>query len=170
MAVFAAIIDRSPERRRRFLEGARRELGAAFSTPASSFERADLAVVSWTASWEPFRCTESAESATFVWGHAMERGSRAAAQADVAHVWRTLPERMPPALEGIHAALCYRADGTAIVGADLFGVMPVYYVCGRDYVIVASSPELFRSHPDFVTELDPSGLAGILLTNGLVGG
>ena len=100
----------------------------------------------------------------------MERGAKAAAQADVVHVWRTLPERMPPALEGIHAALCHRADGSSIVGADLFGAMPIYYVCGEDYVVVGSSPDVFRWHPDFVAELDPAGLAGILLTNGLVGG
>jgi asparagine synthase (glutamine-hydrolysing) len=170
MAVFAAVIDRSPERRRRFLDRARRDLDTFFPAPAASFERGDLVVVSWTASFEPFRCAESAESAAFVWGHAREQAQRAPAHADIAHVWRTLPERVPPPLEGMHAALCHRADGTSIVGADLFGVMPIYYASGRDYVIVASSPEPFRSHPDFVAELDPAGLAGILLSNGLVGG
>jgi asparagine synthase (glutamine-hydrolysing) len=170
MAIFVATIDPSRDRRRRFLERAQKELGTFYSAPASSFERGNLAVVSCTQTWEPFRCTESPEATAFVWGHAMEQACNTATQADVAHVWRGLPDRMPLPLEGIHAALCYHAEGTAVVGADLLGIAPVYYASGADYVIVASSPELFRSHPDFVAELDPAGLAGILLSNGLVGG
>jgi asparagine synthase (glutamine-hydrolysing) len=170
MALFVATLDRSPDRRRRFLEAAQKELGAVCSVPAVSFERADLAVVSCTESWEPFRCAESAEAEAFVWGYAMEQGRNAAAPADVAHVWRLLPARVPPPLEGIHIAFCHRTDGTCVVGADLLGFAPVYYACGKDYVIVSSSPELFRSHPEFVAELDPAGLTGILMTNGLVGG
>ena len=173
MAIFVATVDPYPDRRKRFLERAEKELGTFYSAPVSSFERGDLAVVSCTQAWEPFRCTESGspEAIAFVWGHAMEQGCNTASQANIAHIWRGLPERMPPPLEGIHAALCYRADGTAIAGADLLGIASLYYASGADYVILASSPELFRSHPDFVAELElPAGLAGILLSNGLIGG
>lgn len=170
MAIFAAAIDPSPERRADFTERAQRELTAFYGSPAKVFERGDLCVVSWTAAWEPFRHAESAEATSFVWGYAMESGQSAPSQADLTQLWRSLPDRMPPPLEGIHAALSYRADGTWIAGSDLFGLMPVYYTSGKDYVVVSSSPELFRSHPAFVAELDPAGLAGILMTNGLVGG
>jgi asparagine synthase (glutamine-hydrolysing) len=92
------------------------------------------------------------------------------AAPDLSTLWSTLPEHVPPALEGIHSALLIRQDGSWTIGADILGTMPVYYACGTDYVLVGSTPELFRAHPEFRPELDPKGLAGVLLTNGLVSG
>jgi asparagine synthase (glutamine-hydrolysing) len=170
MAHFVGTIDPSADRRSRFAERAQRELSASNGSPAKVFERADLTLVSWSQSWEPFRHVESAEAVSFLWGHSMERGQNARSHPDIGRLWRSVPERVPLPLEGMHIAFSYRADGTWIAGADLFGVMPVYYSCGKDYAIVGSTPELFRAHPDFVATLDPAGLAGILMTNGLVNG
>ena len=64
-----------------------------------------------------------------------ERPSGSAA-LDLAALWRTVPDRVPRALEGIHAALLIEPNGSWSVAADILGTMPVYYVCGPDYVLV----------------------------------
>jgi phenylacetate-coenzyme A ligase PaaK-like adenylate-forming protein len=77
---------------------------------------------------------------------------------------------MPEAFDGYHAAVVYHPRSSITVGADLLGIFPVYYHAVGEVLLVGSSPELFRYHPLFRAELDLGGLAGLLLTNGLVGG
>jgi asparagine synthase (glutamine-hydrolysing) len=167
---FVVAIDASRERRARLAEAAKRELASDVG-PVGLFERDNVVVVSSSQPWESFRRGESAGATWFLWGRALQREHAAAgASPDLSTLWSTLPERVPAALEGIHAALLIRPDGTWTIGADILGTMPVYYACGTDYVLVGSTPELFRTHPDFRAELDPRGLAGVLLTNGLVSG
>jgi hypothetical protein len=163
MAQFVATVDFSAERRAQFAARATQELESFYGSAARTFERADLTLVSWTQSWEPFHQADSARGSTFIWGHAFERQRRKGSPPpDLAAAWSSLPEQMPPALEGIHAAFMYGSDGSWTAGADILGVMPVYYWCGKDCAIVASSPELFRAHASFRAELDPKALAGIL--------
>ncbi len=171
MTQFVVAIDASRERRARLVEAAKRELASDPDGSISAFEHGDVVVVSLSRPWEPFHRGESDRGSWFVWGRALQRQQTAPGVAlDLAALWSTLPERVPPALEGIHAALLIRRDGSMTVGADVLGTMPVYYACGADYVLVGSTPELFRTHRDFRPELDPRGLAGVLLTNGLVSG
>jgi asparagine synthase (glutamine-hydrolysing) len=169
MAQFVVTIDASRERRSRLVEAAKPELASDSDAFISVVERDDVALVSSSRAWEPFQRGESDRADWFVWGRALQRTAPGAA-IDLARLWSTLPERMPAALEGIHAALLIRRDGSLLVAADILGLMPVYYACGADYVLVGTTPELFRAHPDFRPELDPRGLAGVLLTNGLVSG
>jgi hypothetical protein len=168
MTHFVVAIDASRDRRARLVEAAKRELAAEPDASVGVFERGDVVVVSSSRSWEPFQHGESDRAAWLIWGRALQRQPSASGALDLATLWSTLPERIPPALEGIHAALLIRQDGSWTVDADVRGTMPVYYACGADYVLVGSTPELFRSHPDFRPDLDPKGLAGLLLTNGLV--
>jgi asparagine synthase (glutamine-hydrolysing) len=170
MSHFIATVDPSPARRAQFVQRAKRELSSFYGSPAHSFERADMVAVSWTQTWEPFGSTVSAQGVAFVWGNAMQRNQHVSQPPDLAELWCALPHNMPLPLEGIHAAFLYRADGSWIASADIFGTMPVYYCRGQDYVIVGSTPELFRTHPSFQARLNPTGLVGILLTNGLVDG
>jgi asparagine synthase (glutamine-hydrolysing) len=168
---FVVAIDASRERRARLADAAKRELESDSAGMVSLFERDDIVVVSSSRPTEPFRRGDSAGAAWFVWGRALQRQqSAASAVPNLSALWSTLPEQMPAALEGIHAALLVRPDGSWTIGADILGTMPVYYACGTDYVLVGSTPDLFRAHPDFRPELDSKGLAGLLLTNGLVSG
>ena len=66
--------------------------------------------------------------------------------------------------DGFHAAALYDRHVGLRVGADLLGLFPVYYWSSGDVILVGSSPELFRHHPDFRMKLSPAGLVGILLT------
>jgi asparagine synthase (glutamine-hydrolysing) len=170
MAHWIATIDPSPDRRAQFIQRAQRELSSFYGSPGRTFEQADLAMVSWAQSWEPFDYTDSTQGVSFIWGHAMQRNQHISRSPDLGTLWRTLPQEMPLPLEGIHAAFQYRVDGSWVASADILGTMPVYYYRGEDYVIVGSSPELFRAHAAFQARLDPVGLVGILLTNGLVDG
>jgi asparagine synthase (glutamine-hydrolysing) len=168
---FVVAIDASRERRARLAEAAGRELASDSAGSVGLFERDNVVVLSSSQPWEPFQRGESAGAVWFVWGRALQSQQAAPhAAPDLSMLWSTVPERMPSALEGIHAALLIRPDGSWTIGADVLGTMPVYYACGTDYVLVGSTPELFRAHPDFRPELDPKGLAGVLLTNGLVSG
>ena len=170
MTHFIAAIDASRERRASLTEAAKRMLTSGSHTSVSAFEQGNVAVVSASQAWEPFRRGESDRATWFIWGRALQREpARRSTALDLAALWRELPDRVPSALEGIHAALLIEQNGSWAVAADILGTMPVYYLCGSDYVLVGSTPELFCAHPDFRPELDPSALAGLLLTNGLVG-
>lgn len=63
-----------------------------------------------------------------------------------------------------------RLDPSLRSASDLLGLFPVYRWEGGGERMVASSPDLFRHHPAFRPRLDPVGVAGLLLTNGLVAG
>ncbi len=73
--------------------------------------------------------------------------------------------------DGFYAAIAVEdTTRTATVAADVLGVFPVYWWAADGVVLAATSPDLFRAHPSFRPSLDLEGLAGILLTNGLVDG
>lgn len=171
MTQFVVAIDASRERRARVAEAAKRELASDSAGSVCLLERDNVVVVSSSRPWEPFQRGESAGATWFVWGRALQRHQAPPGPVpDLSTLWSMLPERVPAPLEGIHAALLVREDGSWTIGADILGTMPVYYACGTDYVLVGSTPELFRTHPEFSPELDAKGLAGLLLTNGLVSG
>jgi asparagine synthase (glutamine-hydrolysing) len=170
MSQFIAAVDPSAERRKRFIERAEHDLEASYGSPARTFEHGELAVVTWTQSWEPFRRSESALGTQFIWGRAMEPRQHISSAPDLGALWRELPRIVPRPLEGIHQALLLLPDGSWVVGADIFGFAPLYYSLEGDCTIIGSTQDLFRAHPAFRAELDPEGLAGILLTNGLVEG
>lgn len=72
--------------------------------------------------------------------------------------------------DGLHAGVVVSDSGSITVGADLLGIFPVYHTGAREALLVASAPGLFRAHPAFTEALDPLGLTGLLLTNGLIDG
>jgi asparagine synthase (glutamine-hydrolysing) len=56
------------------------------------------------------------------------------------------------------------------VGADVLGLFPVYYAARTGTLVVGSSPELFRRHPSFPSELSLEGLTSLLLTHAVLDG
>lgn len=75
-----------------------------------------------------------------------------------------------PILDGLHCLLASGEEGWATAAGDLLGVFPIYYWGDADRVVVASSPKLIEGHPRFERLMDPYGMAGILMTNGLIAG
>jgi asparagine synthase (glutamine-hydrolysing) len=72
--------------------------------------------------------------------------------------------------DGFHAAAVWDASGEIRLGADILGVFPLYWWSDGEVLLAGTSAELFLKHPRFAARLDPEGLVGILLTNGLVAG
>lgn len=110
---------------------------------------------------------------TVVWGDALPAGGdgRISAAELAARISSGAP---PPELsfDGFHAWVHGRPDGGIVLGADPVGLFPVYVWSDPDdrVLLAASAPSTLQAHPAFRPVLDPRGLAGVLLTNGLVGG
>ncbi len=97
-------------------------------------------------------------------GQALAGGKKSLRPEDVYAAWSSAGKQVPGHFEGIHMAAIF--DGKRVrVGADPLGRFPVYYSCLNGGVVVASSPELFRSHPCWSGRLDTQALAGLLLLN-----
>ncbi|HLG06377.1 MAG TPA: asparagine synthase-related protein [Gemmatimonadales bacterium] len=71
--------------------------------------------------------------------------------------------------DGLFFAVQFGPDGVE-VGADILGIMPVYYIQAGEVAVVASSPWACSLHPAFPARLDSKALGGVLLTNNLVNG
>jgi hypothetical protein len=80
------------------------------------------------------------------------------------------PSGDSPVLDGLHCILAAGESGWASAAGDLLGVFPIYYWGDAERVVVASSIALIEGHPRFVRQMDSKGMAGILMTNGLLAG
>jgi asparagine synthase (glutamine-hydrolysing) len=111
------------------------------------------------------------EGAAVLWGEAIPGpGPERIDAARLRDDWQGAKEDPPEAYDGFYAGVVENHQRGLIVGADLLGLFPVYYCAVGGAILIGSSPELFRHHAEFRMELNPAGLVGILLTNGLVGG
>lgn len=72
------------------------------------------------------------------------------------------------AWDGYFASLRYSESVGLAVDVDPLGLFPMFVHQQNGAFIVGTSGALFEAHPRFQSQLDPVGLAGILLTNGLV--
>jgi asparagine synthase (glutamine-hydrolysing) len=165
MANFIAIIDPDDDRRSRFEHAVQPLLAIV-----DGLTRGRCAVGRFLALWAaadgaPVSCACGANSAAIIWGDAINdpTGQRIGALS-LEDRWND-PKTPGAPLDGYHAALTYRARReTLTAGADLLGLFPMYYADLDDVLLVGSSPELFRRHPRFDFQLDPTALAGLMLT------
>jgi asparagine synthase (glutamine-hydrolysing) len=110
-----------------------------------------------------------AEGAAVIWGDAIVAEGSTRADANTLSA-RWGDPHSSAVFDGFHAAALYDRHVGLRVGADLLGLFPVYYWCSGEVILVGSSPELFRHHPDFRMTLSPVGLVGILLTSHVIDG
>lgn len=61
-------------------------------------------------------------------------------------------------------------DGRCCVAVDPLGIFPLYYASTPDFFLFSSSMWPFGRHPQLSSHMDPDGLIGILLTQGIVAG
>jgi asparagine synthase (glutamine-hydrolysing) len=80
--------------------------------------------------------------------------------------WRENPTA---SFDGFFAGIVWHPTRGLIVGTDIMGIFPVYHCQLGDTLLVSSSPAMLRTHPRFEARIDNEGLAGILLTQGIVG-
>ncbi|MGQ0765605.1 MAG: hypothetical protein ACT4OZ_08065 [Gemmatimonadota bacterium] len=161
MANFVALVDPDADRRAAFLRAAIRGL--------APFEGLDVGQVSvgrcavaWAASPRaPVDHAAGEDSLGLIWGEAGAETEAVRAQDLVSPADHESPRSMP-AFDGFFAALRYSTGDTLSVGADIFGLFPVYYASAPGVVLVSSSPGLFGKHPLFPARVDLTGLVGVL--------
>ena len=135
-------------------------------------------VVWWTGEGAPVSRQCDDAGLAVVWGDALGGADGTFMDAaGVRQAWSLPGEsrvadvaRVEP-FDGFHAAAVFDVAARRIVlGADIFGLFPIYYWSDATVMLAASSPALIHRHPRFMPALDPLGLAGLLLTERSVGG
>ena len=171
MANFVVALDPNPDRRSQFIHTIASRIAPLEGLNVQQCQADDCSVI-WAANPQaPISTVSDAEGMAVVWGDAIAPDSSARTSAcQLRNLWSGDDYSRYPAFDGYYSAVTYHRDRGLAVGADLLGTFPIYYYADGQITLVGSSPELFQYHPRFTTELNPTGLIGILLTNGLVGG
>ena len=171
MANFIGLIDPDVDRRKRFIRVIEPKLPLVDGLIGGQINAEDCCVV-WAANESaPIDSVADDKGLSVILGEAIQQGTglhldAKKIRAHFAHV----KEKTPEACDGFHVSLVYESSRGIVIGTDPLGLFPVYYYATDQVLLVGSSPELFRYHPVFKLELNPAGLVGILLTNGLVDG
>ncbi len=173
MAEFVLALDPNPIRRRQFLQTAAQNVAPLPRLDTEHVEIGDLAIAWARGAHTPYSrsCTDS-EFALLL-GYAVGEDDRWLDAKDIARTWAPgpAPAQLPPdhVFDGYFTACVYRPQQELMLGLDPFGMFPLYYTVCDEALLASSSPWLFQTHPAFRYSLDRSGLAGILLLNGLMG-
>lgn len=170
MADFVILVDADPRRRTGFLARARAAVPRQPGLVVGTAEAGDLAAAWAHGPRAPVSMRHEPTALELLFGHALpDRGPRLSAE-ELARLWLA-PEPSPTALDGFFAGIVWRSRMGLAVGGDPFGLFPIYVAGGSTGLVVASTPALAALGQANATDAcDPEGLAGIMLTNGLLGG
>lgn len=175
MASFVAVRDPEEDRREAFLDRVIPELAPV---PDLTRGRVDAGPVSvaWAAGGHAPISTARGEADAsgdlgVVWGDALERDGRRVRARDLLGSGLAGAGAGAPCFDGFHAWLQVIGGEGLAAGADPLGLFPVYWAQPRrDVLVLASTPGDVGHHPAVDADPDPRGLAGLLLTNGLLEG
>lgn len=167
MANVLVVLDADTARRAAYVAAVRSKIALVPDLTAGSCEHGV-----WTAVWAaspsaPIDSVSTADGGSVVWGTAYDAQGQRATAADVRAAWNNGGLTV---WDGFYGALSADVIGRLVVGADLFGVFPIYYWHGNGVVLIGTSTELFDLHPEFRKRFSVAALVGILMTNGLVDG
>jgi asparagine synthase (glutamine-hydrolysing) len=169
MANFLVTLDPDPERRAAFCRRAAQHIALMPGLAPGTISCGRMTALWAAGPRAPIAVREDARGAVILLGDAIDSGGARMSVDDVRAAW-TQSDRVPPAVDGYHAAVVYAPATGLRIGTDLIGMFPVYWWAQGDVLLAGSSPELFRLHPAFRPTLDPEGLAAILLTSLSIGG
>lgn len=170
MANWLLVVDPDSQRRAEYVSSLRTSISPVGGLDISSHDGNGWAVVWAAAKNAPVDAdTDKADFGAFIWGEARDSSGALQAGSDLRKEWR---DGAKAQWDGYYsAALVEHSGRSAIAGADLLGLFPVYYwASGDGKLLIGTSPELFRTCPAFSPGLSIEGLVGILLSNGLVDG
>ncbi|MCK6630309.1 MAG: asparagine synthase-related protein [Anaerolineae bacterium] len=164
MANFVVIIDPDIERQSRFIEKIRPLIPLVEGLVTNTCAMGEFYAIWASNERAPVSYVADDQGTAVLWGEAINGpGSERITAAQLRERWQNLPDDLPDALDGFYAAVVYQPKVGVVVGADLLGLFPVYYYSRGEILLVGSSPELFRCHPEFRQEFNPAGLVGMLL-------
>ncbi|MDG6222375.1 MAG: asparagine synthase-related protein [Candidatus Bathyarchaeota archaeon] len=171
MVNFVIVIDSNVNRRTLFIKTIKQYISPIQGLNVNTCSNGALSSIWTSGSWTPINHLNDKEGTATIWGDAIKQcGSQRISAKQLRLLWNNIFTKMPVSFDGFHVGFVYDHAKGLIVGADLLGLFPVFYYTSNDVLLVGSSPELFKFHTCFKTELNPLGLVGIFLTNGLVDG
>lgn len=168
MAHLLLTVEPDPERRSEFRRRAHQRFSLLPGLQVQSVAAGDCAIFWACRQHTPHSSVQTPTSCTLLLGYALNDQGRRLAADEYASEWpdRNLP---PPAHDGYFAGIRYATRQGLTVEVDPWGMFPMYYTRIGSSLLAGSSADFFHCHPGFVERVDPAGLAGILLTNGLIG-
>jgi asparagine synthase (glutamine-hydrolysing) len=171
MVNFVAVVDADTNRRNSYIQKLKLLLSPVEGLLVNSLSYQDFSIIWAAGKWAPVSQEINRCGVALFFGDAIEKGSSKRIDAkENQQRWHNTQQSIPPAYDGFYAALTYDQNGILTCGADILGLFPLYYYSDNNTILVGSSPELFRYHPDFPMEFNPEGLVGILLIGGLFKG
>lgn len=167
MANLLLAIDRDAERRSNCIRRARSSI-APFEGLRIGSTDAGICSAVWAVSPNaPLSVLGDASGLALVLGEAIDDTGKRQTAAAVRDAWGLDAKTC---WNGFYFAASIGPSGDLVAGVDLMGLMPLYHWHGNGVSLVATSPELFRSHPAFTAGFDVEGLVRVLLINGFAGG
>lgn len=167
MAHVVLTIDPDPTIRRAFLQRAIRMLEIESDLQIDSAESGELAVVWAWGGQAPVGFSTNSQGCCLLLGYAVDDNDR---KLDDGLLLREWTERTSDrqSWNGYFSSLRYSESAGLAIDVDPLGYFPMFISQQHGTFIAGSSGALFDAHPGFQSQLDPMGLAGILLTNGLI--
>ena len=168
MAHLSLIVDPDPARRTEFVTQVQK-LFAELPGVTASERRIGNASVVWAAGKHaPVDVHCTASQLGLIIGYAIDSLGQRVNAARLADQWLHA-ETARHAYDGYYVGIAFDERAGLSVGADLLGLFPLHYAEPvRGALVVSTTPRAFSCHPRFVRCIDRLGLAGILMTNGLV--
>ncbi len=165
MANFIAVVDVDEKRRKNFINRIKPDLSPVEGLHINECFTGDFHSI-WAASAKaPVSFFSDEKGAGIIWGDAFHGAEHEKMNAEkIRHIWENTSDNPPPAFDGFYAGVTYSQKSGLIAGADLLGIFPVYYYAIGDVLLLGSSSELFRFHPVFKKEFNPTGLVSILIS------
>ncbi|WGM88493.1 MAG: asparagine synthase-related protein [Candidatus Bathyarchaeum tardum] len=171
MVNFVIVIDTNIKQRTKFITKIKSLISPVDGLSVFEASNSELSSIWASGSWTPVSQLNDTQGVATIWGDAInQQGYEKITAKQLRKYWNESSNIFPVAFDGFHAAFVYNSKKGLVIGADLLGFFPIYYYSTDDVLLVGSSPELFRHHKSFKKELNPTGLVGIFLTNGLING
>jgi len=174
MGSFVLAVDPVAQRRKAFRAAARELIAPVPGLSVREAEWGEAALV-WAVNPQlPHETRTSPRGSGLLLGYAVGPGDRWQSLEELLALWSgSRPDdAVPPnwVCDGFFGACVATERDGLLVACDPFGIFPLYYANLGDVVLIGNSAWPFRAHPHFRDEFDPRGLAGILVSNGLIGG
>lgn len=168
MAHLILALEPNPQIRRQFLGNVSDLLSAETARKVNSVEIGELAIA-WSAGpHAPVDYSQEYGEFALLLGYALAGGTQSVS-AEFLREQKQQNEWPREAYDGYFAAVRYSPTAGLTIDVDPLGFFPMFVASQSRSVLVGTSGALFEAHPEFQTELDPTGLAGVLLTNGSIG-
>lgn len=168
MAHLVLTLEPNPQIRRQFLGNAREMLSAETALNVNSVELGELAIVWGAGSHAPVDFSEKQNEFALLLGYALAGGTQSVSAESLLQQ-KQQNEWTREAFDGYFAAVRFSPQAGLTIDVDPLGFFPMFFARQSRSVLIGTSGALFEAHPEFQTELDPTGLAGVLLANGLIG-